>query len=66
MLNPGPLSNDFSVLRSDLALEMKLSLHWIVKATAMTHLQVNLTLQRARLMTLNLISILVWIYRVKA
>ena len=54
-----------SILRSDLALGMKVSLPWIVKATAMTHLQVNLTLQRARWMTLNLISILIRVYRRK-
>ena len=54
-----------SVLRSRLALEMKVSLPQIVKATAMTHLQVSLTNQRARSMTLNLISILIWVYRVK-
>ena len=50
------------VLRSDLAFVTKAFHLWIVKAKAMSHLQVNLTRQWTRLMTLNLISILTWIY----
>ena len=66
MLNPGPFHSEFACPSQRLGFCNKSFQLWIVKATAMSHLQVNSTRQWTRWMTLNLICILTWIYRTKA